>query len=77
VIGALARDRPARGLPAAWRANFTACSLASAPPSVKKTRAPAPPTIVGAFHSVWRHQVCNTVRASGSIFLTLSRLKRL
>ena len=32
-----------RGLPLAWRANFTACSLASAPPSVKKTRPPSKP----------------------------------
>ena len=32
-----------RGRPDAWRANFTACSLASAPPSVKKTRPPSKP----------------------------------
>ena len=32
-----------RGLPLAWRANFTACSLASAPPRVKNTRPPSNP----------------------------------
>ena len=38
VVGTIARDHPALGFAAASRANLTACSLASAPPSVKNTR---------------------------------------
>ena len=36
------------GRATAWRANFTACSLASAPPRVKKTRPPEPFTMYDA-----------------------------
>ena len=59
------------GRPLAWRANFTACSFASAPPNVKNTRPPSNPERSRETLSQRRARLCAPARIHEAQSLSL------